>query len=128
MARTPRRHVSFASKFCHFFIDGQDFPILDQAARDALRLHLGRDGFLGAELGYSGFCGALGRLKTGLLTGGKSPGLSIAICGLRECTLSSPAAGGTSTAICSRYLILSRARLILDALLISLADQSGTRA
>lgn len=63
MAPTPRRHVSFASKFCHFFIDGQDFPILDQAARDALRLHLGRDGFLGAELGYSGLCGALGRLK-----------------------------------------------------------------
>lgn len=60
----PRRHVSFASKFCHFFIDEDDFPILDQAARDALRLHLGRDGYRGAEMGYAGFCGALARLRT----------------------------------------------------------------
>lgn len=60
---TPRRHVSFASKFCHFFIGEDDFPILVKAARDALRLHLGRDGYRGAETGYAGFCGALGRLK-----------------------------------------------------------------
>lgn len=61
---TARRHVSFASKFCHFLIDEDDFPILDQAARDALRLHLGRDGYRGGESGYAGFCGALARLRT----------------------------------------------------------------
>jgi hypothetical protein len=30
---------------------------------NALRLHLGDEGFLGAASGYAGFCGALGRLK-----------------------------------------------------------------
>ena len=37
----PRRFVSFAAKFCHFFIDEERFPIYDEAARDAIRLHLG---------------------------------------------------------------------------------------
>lgn len=60
-----RRHRSFASKFCHFFIDADDFPILDQAARDALRLHLGPEAARDAESGYAGFCGALARLRQG---------------------------------------------------------------
>jgi hypothetical protein len=60
----PRRHRSFASKFCHFFIDADDFPIFDQAARDALRLHLGADELRGAESSYGGFCRALARLRT----------------------------------------------------------------
>ena len=40
----PRRHVSFASKLCHFFLNDEDderYPIYDKAACDALRHHLG---------------------------------------------------------------------------------------
>lgn len=62
-SETPRRHRSFASKFCHFFIDADDFPILDQAARDALRLHMAPEELRGAESSYPGFCGALARLR-----------------------------------------------------------------
>lgn len=59
----PRRHRSFASKFCHFFIDPNEFPILDSAARDALRMHLGPEAARDAESGYAGFCGALANLR-----------------------------------------------------------------
>lgn len=38
-----RRFTSFASKWCSFFIDEERFPIYDDAAREALKLHLGRD-------------------------------------------------------------------------------------
>lgn len=38
---TPRRSVSFAAKFCHFFVDEERFPIYDEAARNAIKLHLG---------------------------------------------------------------------------------------
>lgn len=41
---TQRMSVSFASKFCHFFVDHR-FPIYDEAARDALKLHLGKEGY-----------------------------------------------------------------------------------
>ena len=37
-----RRRTSFASKFCHFFVDPERFPIYDDAAKQALKLHLGR--------------------------------------------------------------------------------------
>lgn len=59
----PRTHRSFASKFCHFFVDPEEFPILDSAARDALRLHLAAEELQGAESSYAGFCGALARLR-----------------------------------------------------------------
>lgn len=36
-----RRFVSFAAKFCHFFIDEERFPIYDDAARKVVELHLG---------------------------------------------------------------------------------------
>jgi hypothetical protein len=36
------RHFSFASKFCHFFVDREACPIFDKYADAALRLHLGR--------------------------------------------------------------------------------------
>jgi hypothetical protein len=35
-----RRHVSFASKFAHFFIDRDRFPIFDSYAQERLRFHL----------------------------------------------------------------------------------------
>jgi hypothetical protein len=36
------RHFSFASKFCHFFVDRESCPIFDSYADDTLRRHLGR--------------------------------------------------------------------------------------
>lgn len=38
-----RMHRSFASKFAHFFIDHDCFPIYDSFALKMLRAHLGRD-------------------------------------------------------------------------------------
>jgi hypothetical protein len=38
------RFRSFASKYCHFFVDQTRFPILDEFAGDALTYHLGRRG------------------------------------------------------------------------------------
>lgn len=38
-----RRFVSFASKFCHFFVNFTRFPMYDEAAREALKMHLGAD-------------------------------------------------------------------------------------
>ena len=37
-----RCHWSFASKFCHFFIDADEHPIYDSYCRDMLTYHLGR--------------------------------------------------------------------------------------
>jgi hypothetical protein len=34
--------LSFASKYCHFFVDASRFAILDTFAKDALMLHLGK--------------------------------------------------------------------------------------
>ncbi len=40
---TPsRRHLSFASKFAHFFLDSERYPIKDLYAQAMLRFHLGR--------------------------------------------------------------------------------------
>ena len=39
-----RRFLTFASKYCHFFISADRFPILDDFAGDALTYHLGRCG------------------------------------------------------------------------------------
>jgi hypothetical protein len=39
--RRGRRHVSFASKFAHFFIDPAAFPIFDSYAATMVRFHLG---------------------------------------------------------------------------------------
>jgi hypothetical protein len=36
------RHHSFASKFAHFFIDSQRFPIMDSYAVDMLKFHMGQ--------------------------------------------------------------------------------------
>jgi hypothetical protein len=36
----PRRHLSFASKFAHFYIDKDCFPICDSYAIERLRFHL----------------------------------------------------------------------------------------
>jgi hypothetical protein len=40
------RHHSFASKFAHFFIDSERFPIMDAYAVAMIKLHLGRTSVL----------------------------------------------------------------------------------
>jgi hypothetical protein len=40
--KKPRKHVSFASKFAHFYIDANRFPILDRYAVQMLRYHLSK--------------------------------------------------------------------------------------
>ncbi|MBI1901801.1 MAG: hypothetical protein HYS13_11910 [Planctomycetia bacterium] len=40
--KRERRHISFASKFAHFFVDDDRFPIMDSHALRMLKQHLGR--------------------------------------------------------------------------------------
>jgi hypothetical protein len=42
--KSPRKFPSFASKFAHFFIDAERFPIFDSYAEMVIRLHLGANG------------------------------------------------------------------------------------
>ncbi len=63
-----RRHYSFASKFAHFFIDAQRFPIYDHYAVAMVRRHLGRGGLVGdSDHAYKSFVANFGKLHT--LTG-----------------------------------------------------------
>lgn len=41
-ADRTRTHLSFASKLCHFFIDGERFPIYDSHAVRVLSMHVGK--------------------------------------------------------------------------------------
>jgi hypothetical protein len=41
-----RHFISFASKLCHFFIDSERYQIYDEAARNALKLHLGKSNYI----------------------------------------------------------------------------------
>ena len=53
----PRQCISFAAKFCHFFVDAETYPIYDEAARVVLRLHLGRGSFRqNGRADYGAFC------------------------------------------------------------------------
>jgi hypothetical protein len=59
-----RHHLSFASKFAHFFINPEKFPILDSYAEKMLRKHLGKSG--ASPLGqsrYSAYASGLAKLK-----------------------------------------------------------------
>jgi len=60
-----RLSVSFASKFCHFFVNAERFPIYDDAARDAIRLHLGADAYcVNNDNRYRAFCENFEKLRT----------------------------------------------------------------
>jgi hypothetical protein len=62
--KEPRRSVSFASKFCHFFIDSARFPIYDEAARETIKLHLGAKACqTDVASPYLAFCSNLQRLR-----------------------------------------------------------------
>ncbi len=59
-----RRFVSFAAKFCHFFVDQERFPIYDEAAREVLRLHLSAsDHCANASDPYRAFCANFQKLR-----------------------------------------------------------------
>lgn len=40
-----KEHESFASKYCHFFVDNDRFPLFDQYAPVVVRMHLGRGNY-----------------------------------------------------------------------------------
>ena len=59
-----KHFISFASKFCHFFVDDERFPIYDQAARETLALHLGKKAMIaGLAKPYTAFCGNIACLR-----------------------------------------------------------------
>ena len=59
-----RHFISFASKFCHFFVNDGIFPIYDQAARETLALHLGKKAMIaGFAKPYTAFCGNIACLR-----------------------------------------------------------------
>ena len=59
-----RHFISFASKFCHFFVNDKIFPIYDQAARETLALHLGKKAMIaGFAKPYTAFCGNIACLR-----------------------------------------------------------------
>jgi len=43
--RSTKRHHSFVSKFAHFFIDPERFPIMDSYPVSLLKVHLGANTF-----------------------------------------------------------------------------------
>jgi hypothetical protein len=60
-----RKHWSFASKVCHFFVDGTRFPIYDSYCRDMIVRHLGRANCVSDEANpYRAFVTNLDRLRS----------------------------------------------------------------
>jgi hypothetical protein len=58
--------TSFAAKFCHFFVDENGFPIYDEAAKQAIRLHLGGQYSRDSSKRYATFCENFGRLRAAI--------------------------------------------------------------
>jgi hypothetical protein len=62
--KVPRNHYSFASKFAHFFIDMERFPIYDAYAVKMVAYHLGSQGLIeDAKYPYKAFVENLNSLK-----------------------------------------------------------------
>jgi len=57
--------TSFAAKFCHFFVNENGFPIYDEMAKQAIKLHLGDQYSSGNTKLYVTFCDNFGRLRGG---------------------------------------------------------------
>jgi len=56
-AKAHRRHHSFASKFAHFFVDAEKYPIMDSYAEGMIKLHLGRGRLISDPVHpYSAYC------------------------------------------------------------------------
>ena len=49
--KTSRRHISFAAKFAHFFLNADRFPIMDSYAVAMVRHHLGRRNYVKVKTG-----------------------------------------------------------------------------
>jgi hypothetical protein len=61
---TGRKHLSFASKFAHFFIDMERFPIYDSYAVKMVAYYLGRQGQVtNTAHPYKAFVENINRLK-----------------------------------------------------------------
>ena len=58
-----RKFISFAAKFCHFFVSADIYPIYDDAAREVLKLHLGATITVDEEHPYAAFCRNFAHLK-----------------------------------------------------------------
>jgi len=60
-----RMHRSFASKYCHFFVDNDRFPLLDQYAPRVVRMHLGKGNYRckRTDPTYRDFCADLNTLR-----------------------------------------------------------------
>lgn len=55
-AKKQRNHISFASKFAHFFIDKERFPIFDSYAEDMVKFHLSKQEYVkDSKRPYSAF-------------------------------------------------------------------------
>jgi hypothetical protein len=55
--KKSRQFISFAAKLCHFFIDSELYPIYDEAARNVLKLHLGKDKYVDdVKKPFAAFC------------------------------------------------------------------------
>jgi len=61
-----RHCTSFAAKFCHFFVDENGFPIYDDAAKQAIKLHLGDRYSSDNSKPYATFCDNFGRLRAAI--------------------------------------------------------------
>jgi hypothetical protein len=61
----PRKHFwSFASKICHFFVNGDRYPIYDSFCRDIILYHLGRNLYsIDTDNPYRAFITNLNRLQ-----------------------------------------------------------------
>ncbi len=59
----PKRYISFASKFAHFFIDPERFPIYDSYAERMLGFHLGHLTERDPARPYEAFVASLATLK-----------------------------------------------------------------
>ncbi len=46
-----KRHQSFASKYCHFFVDNERFPLLDKYVPSVVQMHLGEGNYRGKKSG-----------------------------------------------------------------------------
>lgn len=63
-----RRHQSFASKYCHFFVDSKQFPLFDRYVPVVVRMHLGKGNYRckTTDRTYRNFYADLNRLRAGI--------------------------------------------------------------
>jgi hypothetical protein len=61
-----RRCTGFAAKYCHFFVNEDGFPIYDEMAKQAIRLHLGEQYSRDSSSPYAIFCDNFGRLRAAI--------------------------------------------------------------